>query len=363
MTDSLCEPSVSGPLFSREETRDLLDWFARWGIAYPWGESPTPYRVWVSEIMLQQTVVSAAVGHFKRWMELFPTVEALAAAEEQQVLKAWEGLGYYSRARNLRKGALYLCREHEALLPDDYQALLKVPGIGDYTARAILSQAFAEPFPVLDANVRRIGQRLLARRDWGSADDRALMERLDQTIPPGLPGSFNCALMQLGQQLCRIRSPQCDLCPLKAGCLCRRDSLQAEIPAPRKREVKEKTSRLCLLLRRGRILLYRRSSGIGEGLWFIPALPEAGGEALVKKLCPPESPPLELKKRVHSYTSWKETLRPCLILQEADREDGPGELCPEGEEARWVDLKSLDEYPTPSVYRKILKDIPALFCS
>lgn len=391
------------------EVSGLLDWFSEWGISYPWGDNPTPYRVWISEIMLQQTVVTAAIDHFKRWMELFPSVDALAAADEQTVLKAWEGLGYYSRARNLRKGAIYLKEYHGSLLPDDYKSLLKIPGVGDYTARAVLSLAFGKAYPVLDANVRRIGQRLWARAEWsGKTEDEELMKALEELIPHDQPGAFNCALMQLGQQVCRVRSPECSLCPLKESCRCRELGLQAEIPAPKKRKVKEKSSNLYLLIRDGRILLTRRASGIGQGLWFIPSLPAEIEEDFLSTLEPlidhsPEEV-LVLEERFHLYTTWKEKLSPRMYRLksgtravssdlEISKPDFPdlsehfragsaavavsggsadgtsaagateGSVVRPGEQDlwEWVPLSALDDYPTPSVYRKILKDIPSLF--
>ena len=370
-------------LLSGKEVSSLLDWFAEKGISYPWGDNPTPYRVWISEIMLQQTVVTAAIEHFKRWMDLFPSVDALAAADEQSVLKAWEGLGYYSRARNLRKGAVYLKENHSSRLPDDYKALLKIPGIGDYTARAVLSLAFGKAYPVLDANVRRIGQRLLAQKEWsGKADDDSLMALLDNLIPQDRPGAFNCALMQLGQQVCRVRSPECTLCPLKQSCRCRELGLQSEIPEAKKRKIKEKSSSLFILIRDGRILLTRRSEGIGEGLWFIPSLPLSEKKRVSAALSPiledrtesasSSASPLMLKERVHLYTTWKEKLSPEVYYLKSSSEDvvplftagteDQGSL-KNGKEMedgwKWVDLSHLEEFPTPSVYRKILGDIPS----
>jgi A/G-specific adenine glycosylase len=139
----MTEISEKTPLLGLNEVHDLMDWFHRHSIDYPWGDNPTPYRVWISEIMLQQTVVTAAIDHFIRWMDLFPDIQSLTEAREQTVLKAWEGLGYYSRARNILKGALFLTEYHHGTLPSSYEELIKVPGIGDYTARAILSLAFS----------------------------------------------------------------------------------------------------------------------------------------------------------------------------------------------------------------------------
>ena len=333
----------------------LLHWFRVSGVAYPWGENPTPYRVWVSEIMLQQTVVTAAIGHFKNWMYLFPDVKSLATAEEQTVLKAWEGLGYYSRARNLRKGAIFLMETHAGELPGTYSELLKVPGIGDYTARAILSLAMGQAYPVLDANVRRIGMRLLASRTAGAAWETGLLDALEEIIPLEDPGEFNCALMQLGQQVCRIKSPGCLICPLAGDCRAFKTGIQEEIPPPKKKVIKEKTSLPILLFVPGVCLLERRTRGIGEGLWFLPSCtPEE--EAGVLELLAPLSIRL-LPERVHFYTTWREKLLP-RVYTLAERPEAARllNLGKSPAEKQWIAVEDLEKYPTPSVYRKILKD-------
>lgn len=362
MAESVREEDIlpAGDIITGKELRELLSWFLENGIAYPWGNNPTPYRVWISEIMLQQTVVTAAVGHFTRWMEQFPGIPELAAATEQQVLKAWEGLGYYSRARNILKGAVYLTDEHGGELPDSYGELVKVPGIGDYTARAVLSLAFGKPYPVLDANVRRIAQRIYARREWGKEQDQALLDALDRVIPGNVsddenPGLFNCALMQLGQILCRIKTPDCGRCPLAGSCRAEKAGLQGEIPAAKKRKVKEKRSVLILLRSGDRYLLQQRRSGIGKGLWFIPSCPPEK-EAEIKALLKPEEV-LPLKERNHLYTTWKEALEPRLYIAAPPPDALLYEIFGD-DPLSWVAEAELENHPSPSVYRRILDDIP-----
>lgn len=336
----------------------LLHWFAENGRDLPWRRTYLPYHIWISEIMLQQTVVTAAVDHFNRWMDLFPDVSALARADEQSVLKAWEGLGYYSRARNIRKGALYLMEHHGGSLPASYDELIKIPGIGDYTARAVLSLAFSRPYPVLDANVRRIGQRLIGRREWSPLEDRLLLEGLTDLIPPETPGVFNCALMQLGQLVCRVKSPGCGACPLKTDCRTRLEGLQDEIPVPKKRKISEKSSTLFILVSGGRVLLTRRSAGIGRGLWFLPAVP-AGEEDRVLELLGS----LVLKEellpgQVHLYTTWRETLRPLRLDLAGDPDFPVSQLAAHpDDDTRWIPLDQIEIYPSPSVYRIIMNGI------
>ncbi len=342
-----------------KDPEKLLQWFANHGIAYPWGNAPSPYAVWVSEVMLQQTVVKAVVNHYKRWMSLFPNIASLAAAGEQEVLKAWEGLGYYSRGRNLLKGARYLVENHGGALPQDYRKLVKVPGIGDYTARAILSIAYGESYPVLDANVRRIAQRLGAKTDWTSRDGKELLAALGRSLPPHRSGEFNCALMQLGQQLCKTSSPRCNPCPLQGDCLAFKQNLQGEIPPPKKRKSKKKETSLALLVWENKILLtQRQGQGIGQGLWFIPALQRGTEEQGERSLEERIQCVWDLPRRVHHYTFWQEGLTPRLFCLSPGVEPFPPSLDkPPKDPLRWVPLAELESYPCPSVYRAILDEM------
>lgn len=340
------------------EVKKLLSWFDAHALSYPWGDNPTAYRVWISEIMLQQTVVTAAVGHFTRWMEQFPDIDCLAAADEQVVLKAWEGLGYYSRARNILKGAVYLKNHHASRVPDNYDQLIQVPGIGDYTARAILSLAFFKTYPVLDANVRRIGQRLKGQIEWGSLDDKLLLEDLGNAIPQESPGKFNCSLMQLGQLVCRVKSPHCGLCPLSDLCEARKKGLQALVPAPKQRTLKEKKSALFVFHSQRGILLTRRSKGIGEGLWFFPSCPEGLEEETLQSLQSYIIDKAAMKKRVHLYTSWRETLMPQKFEMDFSFQILPSFLKSDADdEEAWFQEHEWEDCPMPSVYRKIVKEL------
>ena len=288
-------------------------------------------------------------------MTLFPDICALAEAEEEDVLKAWEGLGYYSRARNIHKGAAYLLEKHNGALPSRYEELLAVPGIGDYTARALLSLAFGLPWPVLDANVRRIGQRLTAREEWGRDEDRQLLDSLGRIIPPEDPGRFNAALMQLGQQVCRTGRPSCASCPFLKDCLARKQGLEELIPQKKKRVIREKHTTLFLIIHRGRVLMVRRSRGIGQGLWFLPGVESASAGPLRKKLSSFLDEAGSLPGITHFYTCWKDYLN-----TEIYETPSPGRLeipdfknNPE-DSFEWVKIQDLESRPSPSVYRRIL---------
>lgn len=195
--------------------------------------APDPYRVWVSEVMLQQTRVETVIPYFERWMERFPTLSVLAAAPQQEVLAVWEGLGYYSRARNLHRAAQYLVDKYDGQLPADFHLLRKLPGVGRYTAGAIASIAFGLDQPALDGNIRRVLSRLfdVSEDVRSSAGERRLWDLAAGHLPPGRAGDYNQALMDLGATLCTPRAPDCPSCPLAAGCQARLLGVQEQRPA------------------------------------------------------------------------------------------------------------------------------------
>ena len=252
----------------------LLPWYEKNARDLPWRQDPSPYRVWVSEIMLQQTRIEAARGYFERFMQALPTVQALAAAEEQTVLKLWEGLGYYSRARNLKKAAGIIVSDYGGALPADAAQLKKLPGVGDYTAGAIASIAFGLPEPAVDGNVLRICARLTCCPD--SIGEPAVKNRfsamLRSVYPAGRCGDFTSALMELGETVCLPGTPDCALCPLAALCGANESECQTDYPVmPQKkpRRIEERT--VLLLLCGGRAALHRRpASGLLAGLWELP---------------------------------------------------------------------------------------------
>ncbi|OQY33948.1 MAG: hypothetical protein B6241_06435 [Spirochaetaceae bacterium 4572_59] len=344
-------------LLDPEHISSLLSWFDTHSIAYPWGDNPTAYRVWISEVMLQQTVVTAAVEHFKKWMIQFPDIDTLAAAEEQAVLKAWEGLGYYSRARNIHKAAAYLVHSHNSSLPESYDELIRVPGIGDYTARAVLSLAFAQPWPVLDANIRRIARRLYALSDWEKGDDRALIKMLERIIPHKASGNFNAALMQLGQQICRSGKPDCLFCPFLSVCKARKGGLEESIPPKKKRLIKEKQTVLFLIRHGDKILMIHRKSGIGRGLWFLPACEKSQAGDIRSRMESFWQEAGTLPNQTHFYTAWKDYLYTEVYETKFPESIPLKEFFNHREDrALWIALNDLENYPSPSVYRRLLNN-------
>lgn len=225
----------------------LLAWYKSRARALPWRENPESYRVWVSEIMLQQTRVEAVKPYFNRFMEAFPTIEALAGADDDYLMKMWEGLGYYNRARNLKAAARKVCQEYGGSLPASYEALLTLPGIGSYTAGAIASIAFNIPMPAVDGNVLRVISRFLAdRRDIRTAAVRARTEgRLAAVMPKDNASSYNQGLIEVGALVCvPSGEPKCGECPLSSLCLTCRNDWWREIPfksPPKARRIEERT--------------------------------------------------------------------------------------------------------------------------
>ena len=245
----------------------------------PWRTAPTPYHTWLSEIMLQQTRATAVIPYYERFLEALPTIEALAHVDDERLMKLWQGLGYYSRARNLKKAAIIITEDYAGKLPDDFNALLKLPGIGRYTASAIGSIAFGRPWPAVDGNVLRVLSRALA----SSADIAApaVKTAMEQALAPHYPegqtaGDLNQAFMDLGATICLPNgAPHCVRCSLEKICLAHAEGLEQELPlksSPRQRRLEKHT---ILLLKQGNaIALHQRpSKGLLAGLWEFPNLP------------------------------------------------------------------------------------------
>lgn len=255
----------------------LLDWFTSNARILAWRDNPTPYNVWISEIMLQQTRVEAVKGYFDRFVTALPDIKALAEAEEEVLLKLWEGLGYYNRVRNLQKAAVQVMNEYNGELPADYEVLLKLPGIGSYTAGAIASIAFGIPVPAVDGNVLRVMKRIA-----GSLDDitkenvkKQLMQDIQEIIPKDCPGEYNQALMELGAMICIPNGkPLCDKCPVMHLCKAFHEDKIAQIPVkPEKKQRRIEMRTILLLEYQDRYAIRKRpAKGLLAGMWELPAL-------------------------------------------------------------------------------------------
>jgi A/G-specific adenine glycosylase len=312
--------------------------------------------------MLQQTTVPAVVPYFEHWLRVFPDMRSLARAPLRKVLREWQGLGYYQRARNLHLAAKTVVRDHGAKLPADAKTLRRLPGFGPYTTAAVLSLAFAKPLPVVDANVRRVLMRLLGQR--GRAEpriDKDLRVFLDKVFPASSPGDFNQAMMELGALVCRSRSPQCLACPVRRFCRAAREGIQETIPLPKKVSLERIEVVVAVIEREGRILLQERpAGGLLAGLWEFPGGKVEPGEglaaALRREIREEIGVEIEDIRRLttvrHAYTRFEATLHAFRCrLDSPDFRPGPRQ--------RWVTPKGIRSYPLPSGSVKIVEFLEA----
>ncbi len=321
----------------------LIDWFRSCGRDYPWRRTRDPYAILVSETMLQQTRIATVLerGYFTRWMAAFPGWRELASADEEKVLKQWEGLGYYNRARNLQKAAVAVVREHGGTLPPRMEPILSLPGVGRYTAGAVLSFAFNKRAPIVDGNVSRVLSRQFACDVPVDTPDglRLAWERAEALTPSREPRVYNSAVMELGQRICTRRSPDCHACPVASSCRARQLGGVEDFPVKKIRPgVTAREEHVVLAVRRGRVLLCPESGTRRKGLW---RLPEMSGEA---------SADLEEMLRFdYAITRYRVTLRVFPAPAGGVREsDWP--------EARWFRLSDEEDLPPlGSPYRKALR--------
>jgi A/G-specific adenine glycosylase len=266
--------------------RPMLRWFAKQKRDLPWRRTRDPYRIWLSEIMLQQTRVAAVIPYYERFLEAFPDVRTLARASTDRVLALWAGLGYYSRARNLQRAAREIVARHAGKFPRKYEEALALPGIGRYTAAAVLSIAYEEPHAVLDGNVARVLARIRALRGDLRAPGmwRKLESEAQDLLARNAPGDWNQAMMELGATVCTPKSPQCGECPVEKWCRARKLGIAEKLPAVRKKRatVEVTLAAAVLLDPHGRTLLVRQADGDGalfSRMWQFPALETKGSDA------------------------------------------------------------------------------------
>ncbi len=325
----------------------LLEWFAENARDLPWRHDPTAYQVWISEIMLQQTRVAAVLEYYRRFLEAAPDVSALSELPEDQLMKLWQGLGYYSRARNLQKAARILVEEWGGVFPNTYTGIRSLPGVGDYTASAIASIAFRLPEPVVDGNVLRVTARVTG--DEGDiaapAVRRQVRAALAQVIPTAMPGTFNQALMELGATVCLPNgAPLCGSCPVAGFCRALREGRVQQLPvkSPKKaRRVEERT--VFLIFRGERVALRRRPErGLLAGLWEYPnELTDGTDWPACWALASKSTRQAGTGKHVFSHIEWRMT---ALALEASGPELPAGWV--------WADRDALQNvYALPSAFR------------
>ena len=347
----------------------LLTWYEMNARELPWRSYLTPYRTWVSEIMLQQTQVDTVIPFFERWMARFPDIHSLASADERDVLTYWEGLGYYSRARNLHRAAGIIDSELGGELPSSTEALQKLPGIGPYTAAAIASIAFGVDAAAVDGNVRRVFSRLydITIPTRSTEGERLIWKLAQENLPPGNAGAYNQALMDLGATVCTPKAPDCAGCPIAVDCLARRSGVQEERPVklPRKK-VPHLTVTAAVIRRDGRVLLAKRpAGGLLGGLWEFPGGTKENDD-IDLAACLEREIREELGVAVHvgkpfgtydhAYTHFRITLH--AFQCEMTGKDDPEPL--ESEELAWVEPADLAEYPMGKVDRLIANRLSEL---
>ena len=347
-------PRHSRPLDHAAVARMLVAWYRGNRRDLPWRRTRDPYGIWLAEMMLQQTTVRAVIPYYGRFMTRFPDLPTLARARLSSVLTAWSGLGYYRRARHLHEAARRILREHAGRFPRRLEELLLLPGIGRYTAGAILSIAFDQPRAILDGNVERVLSRLLCLRGdpRTSVNNRRLWEEAGRLVNASdAPGDLNQGLMELGATVCTPSTPDCADCPVTGACRARAERAQAEIPPARRRRAPEPvTMQIAMVERRGRILMQRRSgTGTMEGLWELPVIGSTGPAAPVDGLTP-----LKLR-RLNLLTEVKHTITYRRIAVEVYRARLLSE--PRGESYRWVAAGGVGDLPTSSLVGKVLRNL------
>ncbi len=348
----------------RKLHKALLGWFDREQRDMPWRKTGDPYPIWVSEIMLQQTQVKTVVPYYERWIKSFPTLDKLARSREETVLKHWEGLGYYSRARNLHQAAKIVVKKHGGRVPDTYDELIQLPGIGRYTAGAILSIAFDQAVPVLDGNIKRVLSRLFAIPGNGlpAAFENRLWETSAELVPARRPGDFNQAMMELGATVCLPKKPLCLPCPLQTSCEAQKRGEVEKFPKPRARaRIKKIEVSAAVITRKGKVYIQQRPhGGLMGGLWEFPGgkcLPRETEEECLKREIKEElGIPIVIARKMmtvkHSYTQFRVTLNVFWCPWQAGRIRAT-----QCEQWKWVRYEDLNRYTFPAAISKIVKTL------
>jgi A/G-specific adenine glycosylase len=345
----------------------LLNWYNKNKRTLPWRvHNPDPYAVWVSEIMLQQTRVETVIPYFERWMRLFPNIRALAKASEHDVLNAWEGLGYYSRARNLHKAAKIVAEQYNGKLPHDPDALRNLPGIGRYTLGAISSIAFGMDVPALDGNIKRVYSRVfdLSETVDSTVGEKILWDLAETHLPKGQGGDYNQALMDLGATICLPKNPRCLICPLMKICKARINGTQNQRPVMKpKKEVPHYIHAAAVIVGqagnvRNKVLMAQRpSQGLLAGMWEFPngRVTVDPAKGLAKALKTGYNLQIRMKRNKevlttvqHAYSHFKVTVYAFQCELQSVSQNG---------NLRWIPIRELDDYPMGKIDRQIAKMI------
>jgi len=342
----------------------LIAWYLSHKRDLPWRDTTDPYRIWVSEVMLQQTQVATVVPYFHRFIDRFQDLASLADADSQEVLKVWEGLGYYARARNLHRAAQIVLKEYGGVMPDRWPEFRRLPGVGDYIAAAVLSIAFGQPYPVVDGNVKRVLARLLVVQDPvnRASSTKRFKAIADTLLEQDEPGTFNQAMMELGAVVCKPQQPVCEGCPVQKMCRAYQSAQVQNYPVKLKKQpTPEYHIAVGVVFKNGHVLITRRKpSGLLGGLWEFP------GGKIQKGERPAAACTREIKEEVnlavkvdshlsrvkHAYTHFKIVMDVfcCSYVSGRVALNGPADH-------RWIKLEQLDDFPFPKANHKFFEDL------
>ena len=337
-------------------SQELLSWYDKNKRDLPWRHTKDPYYIWVSEIMLQQTTVNAVIPYYERWIKTYPTISKLAQTALQRVLKSWQGLGYYNRARNLHKAVGLVVSQYKGSLPQEYDLVRALPGFGPYTTASVLSIAFDQPLVIIDANVRRLVMRLLAiQAHADTKQDKTIEEYLAKVIPQKRAGDFNQALMEMGALVCRTKEPLCSICPLRHRCLAYAQGVQEIIPTPKKKIIKDIHAVIAIIERQGKYLIQKRpSKGLLADLWEFPGgkiePKESKEAALARELQEELGVQLSQAQHLFNVKHFYTEFRVNLSVYRCSLEAYPKNIAVR----RWVKPGDFYRYPMPSGSAKIV---------
>ena len=355
---------MAGEMTSKEIKlfrKKLLAWFETHRRELPWRETEDPYRIWVSEVMLQQTQVKKVLEYYQAFVNRFPNVESLAEAALQDLLKTWEGLGYYARARNLHKAAQTVTEDWGGEIPADYATFRRLPGVGEYIAAAVQSIAFNGPYAVVDGNVKRVLARLflIEAPSNRSASAKIFQDKADLLLDYNAPGIFNQAMMELGATVCRPQSPTCIVCPVKTTCPAFQTARQEEFPVRQKRKPLPEYHIVAGVVHKENSILItqRKPDGLLGGLWEFPCgkiqVQETPEQACIRTIRAETNlivEPIEYLTRVkHAYTHFK------IVMDVFDCHYESGEVAlNEAVDYRWITIGQIDQFPFPRSNHKFI---------
>jgi len=340
----------------------LNKWYSHNARSLPWRETKDPYKIWISEIMLQQTTVNAVIPYYKKWIKEFPSVNHVACAPLEKILKSWQGLGYYTRARNIHAASKIIVHDFDCKIPKDPQKLKKLPGFGPYTVGAVLSIAYNLQFTIIDANVRRVFMRILAIEGQATTThDPVIRIHLEKILPKRNTGNFNQALMELGALLCRSQNPLCLQCPVNGLCKAYKKGIQEITPASKKMEYKDLDVAIGILKKGSKFFIQQRpAKGLLADLWEFPGGKlephENKQKALARELKEECDVTIEESQHfmdtIHFYTNHRVKLHVYFCKSK--------KYPTQGDRKKWVSLKEMLHYPMPSGSAKIVNKLKNL---